>query len=1152
MKNNQNDSKAFVWVQSLIDSLLHQLKYIHCLPLSSINLNHLFYFIIFILNITLSSGGFFELPDQTAFFGKLFYYQLPLTPTEFETISQIEIKNILFNNLPDWLIFKKSVNKFELIGIPQRDDSQTQLLLLVSGLTKNNSRFEDIFALSVSEFSSDDHYDSTDSSKNCTLVISKTFSSIIDVWNVIHSLMPTSLKRMVNNGVNEFYVDEIDDVNVKVQDWSHLYFTFDHVSDLDQISGCQIVILRQECNDDENANRKSFKYKLNKLGLNYFMSPKSSMSSNLENDVSDLNIFGEIFESKTNKRHQRRELDHAHHHHTHPHPHSHPHYHTTPLPNPNWINLEVSTVPRNFENEVDATNDPLVRMVPSMISPAHSVPFDHHNHLTTPLMPDHVRHVHRYETPLISSTPIVIPEAPTFLFTSETVDPTFTTDSEKLDVSRTIVFISPSPTFSISSQPSTSLSTSIVTPSTSFSSSPPNRPPVIKNRISKLALTAGKYWQYVIPKQTFYDPEDGYALKLGFYLNNREHPSKDFWIQFDSENGWLFAYPTDDEAGVHTFILEAIDSSGLSTTELIEVHVRQHKGSRAFHYDITFSKVTWDSLKFSGMVEAMKNLATRVSRLYDDNSIEHFIIKSYRSQTINQKKYWTVTFTNDSLPAYPCPQKLIIQLFNKLIDPAKSVINFYSAPSAHLAKIGGTFNIEGVSLSFSETCNRQDQALRSQERPALRNSIDKIEFKLGQVFKYQIPRDTFYAPHGKDSYDLDLNVYTIDGLYLTDDNFVKFNENTFELIGLAIDRKYLKDNEFRLVARDKINGLDESDAFVITITEPINQDKYTFESSFGLSFESGDLNLDLDLDTKLDIANKISSKLFGDEDTRFLTILKITKGRYIPILKDDLKENDLSRNDLILRAKRTTGLATTYYKFVWTNSSNPLLAYGNQCPSHAIQETIHKQLFGREGGFEEIEEAFKPKYRLIFVAFNATKKCSSSLSPNVIYKDNLEPIFVTSEGEEEVEVYSISKTDQDLDNIDENEMEEQDITEYYLKTIVPAMITIAVMLFISCILFCVLLRQRRKQEKRFNLLHRSGDANTRGSFISKDHLPFIFEADLQQQHLLSQSANMVLMPSNTSSQQHLPLRSLNKSLPYQPLISRSSEQRRQPPPYINK
>lgn len=62
-----------------------------------------------------------------------------------------------------------------------------------------------------------------------------------------------------------------------------------------------------------------------------------------------------------------------------------------------------------------------------------------------------------------------------------------------------------------------------------------NNPPVIKARLVKLAVTAGKPFNHIVPLDTFYDSEDGTNLKLEL-LDKHEHPLESkSWIQFDVE-----------------------------------------------------------------------------------------------------------------------------------------------------------------------------------------------------------------------------------------------------------------------------------------------------------------------------------------------------------------------------------------------------------------------------------------------------------------------------------------------------------------------------------------------------------------------------------------------------------------------------------------
>lgn len=62
-----------------------------------------------------------------------------------------------------------------------------------------------------------------------------------------------------------------------------------------------------------------------------------------------------------------------------------------------------------------------------------------------------------------------------------------------------------------------------------------NSAPVIKARLAKLAVTAGKPFNHIVPLDTFYDAEDGTNLKLEL-LDKHERPLESkSWIQFNTE-----------------------------------------------------------------------------------------------------------------------------------------------------------------------------------------------------------------------------------------------------------------------------------------------------------------------------------------------------------------------------------------------------------------------------------------------------------------------------------------------------------------------------------------------------------------------------------------------------------------------------------------
>jgi len=129
---------------------------------------------------------------------------------------------------------------------------------------------------------------------------------------------------------------------------------------------------------------------------------------------------------------------------------------------------------------------------------------------------------------------------------------------------------------------------------------PSNSAPYIKKRVRKLSVHSGKWWKFTIPDETFYDVEDGSTrkLELGFFLEGGQPPPADYWIQFNTENQFLYALPTEKNIGKHTFSLMAIDSGGQMVQEKLEVHVRQLTASRSFHHTFTLYQVTWDQVRY--------------------------------------------------------------------------------------------------------------------------------------------------------------------------------------------------------------------------------------------------------------------------------------------------------------------------------------------------------------------------------------------------------------------------------------------------------------------------------------------------------------------------------------------------------------------------
>lgn len=69
---------------------------------------------------------------------------------------------------------------------------------------------------------------------------------------------------------------------------------------------------------------------------------------------------------------------------------------------------------------------------------------------------------------------------------------------------------------------------------------PVNYPPIIKNRMQKIAVTAGKPFSIIVPIDTFFDSEDGTNVKLSLTDKNDNPLKHNSWIQFNSESREIY------------------------------------------------------------------------------------------------------------------------------------------------------------------------------------------------------------------------------------------------------------------------------------------------------------------------------------------------------------------------------------------------------------------------------------------------------------------------------------------------------------------------------------------------------------------------------------------------------------------------------------
>lgn len=292
----------------------------------------------------------------------------------------------------------------------------------------------------------------------------------------------------------------------------------------------------------------------------------------------------------------------------------------------------------------------------------------------------------------------------------------------------------------------------------------------------------------------------------------------------------------------------------------------------------------------------------------------------------------------------------------------------------------------------------------------IRNSLNRLgPYKLGQAFKYQIPKDTVYSVTRQvDTRDLHISLAPVEPE--TDlPEFIYFDTKEQTIYGLPHKLDHVRAFEFQLIAEDPITGGQAKDAFLIEIIQDnVQPEDYLFEVTMtflvpNVEVVSKRSQIKLSAKDYWHVANQIATKLMGNSQLDVLRVLNIVRHRRTKSLEslepeeldpnlnlviDEPEEgqNESEKKDTVkrsyvdeylpsefhrshhsvqsgaqvrLRTKRFTTLDGEYfYEFTWTNRSlitkveQSVSPYGggslyetDTCPKPTIKEDIYDRLF---------------------------------------------------------------------------------------------------------------------------------------------------------------------------------------------------------------
>lgn len=578
-----------------------------------------------------------------------------------------------------------------------------------------------------------------------------------------------------------------------------------------------------------------------------------------------------------------------------------------------------------------------------------------------------------------------------------------------------------------------------------------NFPPIVQNRLKRLATTAGKLFSFVIPADTFYDFEDGADGLRYEFLDAEEHPvKKDSWCQFNALRREVYGLPLEEDVSRWLFTLRAVDSAGASCSSTLEILVQQHKLRRVVNHEFTLHLHVEKKWEFDKRVDWPVRVLHGLGELYYGEIGGKVGGGKIATEVTVRKVDWggtegkdvdgvELTWTNDTLPKAYCPREEIEQIFNMMTannegDPSHAITRAL-IPQLRVKKV----TQEGLGVCEPQKPVQPPQPPLTPPTnfsPILRNPVDHINATVGELLVFKVPDDTFYDPEDVDSRTLKMSLLTVDREQIPTDHWLQFDGKNREFYGIPLVQDVGR-SEYQLICEDS-GGLPASDSLVVQVHAPTRQ-QYPVEFSATVAMDYEAFVTSATLQRKF--VEKIRD-LFNDQTTASIHLSSISRGSTI---------------------------ISWYNK---TLATSP-------CPREEIHR-LESMLVNNDRTIStRVQDIMDPEFQIASIKLQLIGACKGrpsiqSPSGKGIPMEDLPPPPSTHE-------------------------------DYLVTFIVPAVI-IAAMLFLAGIAACVLYRRRRTGKMAVGGV---GDEDGRGAYGNKG-IPVIFQEELEEKPESGTKAPIIL------------------------------------------
>ncbi|XP_050539992.1 dystroglycan 1 [Daktulosphaira vitifoliae] len=192
-----------------------------------------------------------------------------------------------------------------------------------------------------------------------------------------------------------------------------------------------------------------------------------------------------------------------------------------------------------------------------------------------------------------------------------------------------------------------------------------NFQPVLRNPVDLINASYGQLLSYIVPEDTFYDPDDGSSrrLKLSLMTIDRSQVPSNNWLQFDPKNQEFYGIPMWSDKNFSEYQLICTDRDGKSNHDSLVVSI--HNGTKPLttaEFSIIFKKPEFK--EFNSSAKLKKIFIEHLAKLFNDSDTSNIVLLDINIVNSMTK----VTWYNKTLDTNKCDEKKILYLRKILLN----------------------------------------------------------------------------------------------------------------------------------------------------------------------------------------------------------------------------------------------------------------------------------------------------------------------------------------------------------------------------------------------------------------------------------------------------------------------------------------------------